>query len=456
MAFVAKQVDSAEQHRRMISTPIPKLILRMAIPTVATQLITVVYNTADTYFVSQLDSNSASGAVGVVFSLMAIIQALGFGIGMGANSLISTSLGEKKDDLAARYGNSAFVAAILMGFVLLIGGLIFLKPLMRLLGATDTILPYACSYSTYILLSAPIMCSSFVLTSILRGEGKATLSMLGLCTGGILNIVLDPLLIFGADMDIAGAALATLISQCVSFTILLSFFIFKKSNIRLSPAYVSHKPVIYVDVIKRGFPTICRQGMSSIAAALLNIGAGNVGGDAAIAAMTVANKIYTLVRNVIVGIGQGFQPVAGYNFGAGENDRVKKAFWFTTALGTGVCLAAAVGLFPFAEQAIHLFRDDPVVIEIGKNALRFSCIVLPTMAYSTYVNQMYQCLGYSVIASLLASCRQGIFFIPAVIILPIVVGITGIEAAQPLADLCTAIFSIYFQIRFLKKVLNKK
>lgn len=456
MAFVSKQVDSIEQHRRMINTPIPNLILRMAIPTVATQLITVVYNTADTYFVSQLDSNSASGAVGVVFSLMAIIQALGFGIGMGANSLISTSLGEKKDDLAARYGNSAFIAAIVMGFVLLAGGLTFLKPLMRLLGATDTILPYACNYSVYILLGAPVMCSSFVLTSILRGEGKATLSMLGLCTGGILNIVLDPLLIFGAGMDIAGAALATLISQCVSFTILLCFFIFKKSNIRLAPVYISRQPFIYINIIKRGFPTICRQGMSSVASALLNIGAGNVGGDAAIAAMTVANKIYTLVRNVIVGLGQGFQPVAGYNFGAGKNDRVKKAFWFTTALGTGVCLVAAVGLFPFAEQAIHLFRDDPVVVEIGKNALRFSCIVLPTMAYATYVNQMYQCLGYSAIASLLASCRQGIFFIPAVVILPHIVGITGIEAAQPLSDLCTAVFSIYFQIRFFKNVLNKK
>ena len=196
--------------------------------------------------------------------------------------------------------------------------------------------------------------------------------------------------------------------------------------------------------------------MGSISSALLNIAAGNVGGDAAIAAMTVANKIYMLVRNIIVGIGQGFQPVAGYNYGAGKMNRVKKAFWFTTILGTGVCIIAASALFPLAEQAILVFRNDPDVVEIGKNALRFSCLILPTMAYSTYVNQIYQCLGYSSTASLLASCRQGIFFIPIILILPHIMGVTAIEAAQPLADLCTAVISVYFQIRFFKKVLNKK
>ncbi|MBQ9080834.1 MAG: MATE family efflux transporter [Clostridia bacterium] len=454
MSLYGKQLNSEAQHHRMVSTPIPRLVLGMAIPTVASQLITVIYNTADTYFVSQLDNNSASGAVGVVFALMSVIQAFGFGLGMGANSLISTTLGEKKDDLAARYGNSAFAAAIAFGFILMAGGLIFLEPLMRLFGATDTILPYACDYSIYILIGAPVMCSSFVLSNILRSEGEATLSMVGLCAGGIVNIVLDPLLIFGANMDISGAALATLISQCVSFLILLSFFLRKKSNIRLGISYVSRDAKIYLNIFKRGFPTICRQGMASVASALLNNSAGAVGGDAAIAAMTVANKVYMLVRNVVVGIGQGFQPVAGYNFGAGEKRRVKEAFWVTTALGSGVCIITAVFLFPFAEQAILLFRDDPEVVEIGRNALRFCCFVLPTMAYSTYVNQLYQCLGFSTTAALLASCRQGIFFIPAVLILPHIIGITGIEMAQPLADLLTALVSVYFHIKFFQRVLK--
>lgn len=455
MALSGRTLDSKAQHQKMLTTPIPKLVVSLALPTVASQLITVIYNTADTYFVSQLNNNSASGAVGVVFSLMSIIQALGFGISMGANSLISTTLGEEKNEDAARYANSAFAASVLMGFVLMISGLALLTPLMKLLGATDTILPYAREYSTYILLAAPIMCSSFVLSSILRGEGKASLAMVGLCTGGIINIILDPLFIFGAGMDIAGAALATMISQTVSFLILLTFFVFKKSNIRLGFSYVSKKPRIYFDIVKRGFPTICRQGVASIASALLNHGAGLVGGDVAIAAITVSNKIYMLVRNIVVGIGQGFQPVAGYNFGAGEHRRVKQAFWVATALGSAVCILAALFLFPLSDQAIMLFRDDDMdVVRIGSEALRFCCIVLPTMAYSTYVNQLYQCLGFSTIASLLASCRQGIFFIPLVLILPRVIGIVGIEMVQPAADLLTAIISVYFHIRFFKKVLN--
>lgn len=456
MALSGKLLDSKAQHQKMLTTPIPKLVISLALPTVASQLITVIYNTADTYFVSQLNNNSASGAVGVVFSLMSLIQALGFGISMGANSLISTSLGEKKDDDATRYANSAFAASVLMGFVLMISGLCLLKPLMKLLGATDTILPYASEYSTYILIAAPVMCSSFVLSSILRGEGKASLAMIGLCAGGILNIILDPIFIFNANMDIAGAALATMISQCVSFLILLTFFLLKKSNIRLDFSYISKKPRTYFDIIKRGFPTICRQGVASIASALLNHGAGLVGGDIAIAAITVSNKIYMLVRNVIVGIGQGFQPVAGYNFGAGNRHRVKQAFWVTTALGSAVCILAALFLFPFSEQAIMLFRDDDMeVVRIGSEALRFMCIILPTMAYSTYVNQLYQCLGFSTIASLLASCRQGIFFIPLVLILPRVMGIAGIEVVQPAADLLTAIISVYFHIRFFKRELNE-
>ena len=456
MALSGKMLDSKAQHQKMLTTPIPKLVISLALPTVASQLITVIYNTADTYFVSQLNNNSASGAVGVVFSLMSLIQALGFGISMGANSLISTSLGEQKDDDATRYANSAFAASAFMGIVLMISGLGLLRPLMKLLGATDTILPYASEYSTYILLAAPIMCSSFVLSSILRGEGKASLAMIGLCTGGIVNIILDPLFIFGANMDIAGAALATMISQTVSFLILLTFFLLKKSNIHLGFKYISKNPKIYVDIIKRGFPTICRQGVASISSALLNHSAGLVGGDIAIAAITVSNKIYMLVRNVIVGIGQGFQPVAGYNFGAGERRRVKQAFWVTTALGSAVCILAALLLFPFAEQAIMLFRDDDMeVVRIGSEALRFMCIILPTMAYSTYVNQLYQCLGFSTVASLLASCRQGIFFIPLVLLLPRIIGIVGIEVVQPAADLLTAIISVYFHIRFFKRELNE-
>lgn len=453
MASLSKNLDIKARHEKMINTPIPRLVTGLAIPAIISQLITVIYNTADTYFVSQLESNSASGAVGVVFSLMSIIHALGFGIGMGANSLISTTLGEKRNRDAAVYGNSAFVAAFVIGLFITAGGLLLLEPLMRILGATDTILPYACEYSIYILAGAPVMCSSFVLTNILRAQGAATLAMIGLSTGGILNVIFDPLFIFAANMGIVGAALATLLSQCISFVILLVFFVMKKSSIPLSPAYVSRSPAIYGHIVKRGFPTICRQGMASISSALLNNVAGIVGGDVAIAAMTVANKIYILVRNIVIGVGQGFQPVAGYNFGAGRYDRVKSSFKFATVLGSIICVITAAVILPFSEELMLVFRKDPDVVRIGQGALMFCCISLPTMAYSTYVNQMYQCLGYSSTAAFLASCRQGIFYVPLILSLPFIFGIAGIQATQPLADLLTAAVSVYFQIRFFKKVL---
>lgn len=441
----------------MIETPIPRLVSTLAVPTVISQLITVIYNTADTYFVSHIDT-SASAAVGVAFALQSFIQAFGFGLSMGCSSLVSRKLGEKDDASAETYANSAVFAAIVMGFVLLGTGLSLLVPLMRLLGATETILPYACDYTRYILLGAPIMCVSFVLNNILRAEGEANLSMIGLCSGGIINIALDPLFIFKLGLGISGAAIATVISQTVSLIVLLAIFRSGRSIIKLRPKAVSRRIGDYWQLIKIGFPTICRQGMASVASALLNRGAALCGGeyaDASVAAVTIANKVYMLVRSIIIGIGQGFQPVAGYNYGARIMSRVKKAFWFSTAVGTAVAVTAALTIGLNTEAVMLWFRDDPKVIEIGSLALRFACAVMPLMAYSTFVNQLYQCLGFSVCASILASCRQGIFFIPIVLLLPKAIGLTGIQMAQPAADLMTFIISVPFQIFFFRRVLNK-
>lgn len=443
------------QHKRMLETPMPKLITSLAIPTTISQLITTIYNTADTYFVSQIGTSSAA-AVGIVFSLMSIIQAFGFGFGMGANSIISRKLGAKEEEEANLYGNSAFFAAILFGLFLMIAGLPNIKALMRLLGSTETILPYACDYGKYILVGAPIMCSAFVLNNILRSEGDATLAMWGLCIGGIINMFLDPLFIFVFDMGISGAALATVISQLVSFLILLSIFLRNKTIVKLKISYVSKNLKDYFLIVKIGFPTICRQMLGSIASALINVKAA-VYGDAAIAAVTIANKIYMLVRNIILGLGQGFQPVAGYNYGAKNYKRVKEAFVFTCKVGTAICVLAAIVISLNAPEVIKWFRkDDLEVIAIGTQALYFACAVMPLMAYSTYVNQMYQCLGFSKQATLLASCRQGICFIPLIFVLPIIFGLKGIAMAQPGADLLTFAISVPFQIKFFKKFLMIK
>lgn len=436
----------------MLQTPVAKLILSLAAPTVASQLISIIYNTADTYFVSQI-STSASAAVGVVFSLQSIIQAYGFGVAMGAGSLISLRLGEKKDLEANRCASSGLLAELAGGLLMLILGLLYLEPLMCALGATQTMLPHACAYGRIILMGAPVMCCSFILNCILRAEGAAVASMIGLCSGGILNIALDPLLIFTFQMGTAGAAVATVISQCVSFLVLAVAFLRGRSIVHLRPKYISRRARDYVQIISVGFPTIARQGMASLASALMNI-QGAVYGDAAVAALTISNKIYLLVRNVIIGIGQGFQPVAGYNYGAGDRKRTRQAFIFATKLGTVICILAAAIIAAFAEPIIGWFRADDQVIAIGRLALLYTCAVMPFMAYSTFVNQLYQCLGYKLPATVLASLRQGICYLPLIFILPHFLGLQGVQMTQPGSDLLTFFICIPFQIVFFRKHLR--
>jgi len=443
-------ISSEQQFQKMLETPIPKLVTSLAVPTVIASLITVVYNTADTYFVSQINK-SASAAVGAVYAIMAIIQALGFGIGMGAGSLISRNLGQKDNDAADRFASSAFFAAIFAGVVICVAGLSFLEPFLRLLGCTDTMMPHAVPYARYILLAAPINCATFVLNNTLRSEGFSIRAMVGISVGGLLNVALDPLLIFTCNMGTGGAALATMISQFVSFCILYAQFISGSSIVRILPKCISRKLADYRLIVTTGLPTIFRQGLGSIAAAVLNIQAIGYGGDAAGAAITIANKVYTLARQVCIGIGQGFQPVAGYNYGAGNKKRAWRSFTFATVLGSGICIAFAAVTALFAKQIMWWFCNDAQVAQIGIETLYIASAVMPFLAFSTYVNQLYQCLGFKGQATFLASCRQGIFFLPAIVLLPLWLGCLGVEAAQSVADLCTFLICIPFLIYFYRK-----
>ncbi len=436
----------------MLERPIGGLLFQMALPTVVVQMITVIYNTADTYFVAKINTES-SAAVGIVFSLMSIIQAIGFGIGMGSGSMISRKLGQEREKEANTIGSSGLTAALICGLIILLLGLLNIRPLMRLIGASDSVLPYAVEYGTFILIAAPVMCMSFVLNNILRSEGQTTLSMLGMTSGGILNLVLDPILIFGFDMGIRGAAVATMLGQILSACILASFFLRRKSIVKLSPRYISRNKDIYLQIVKTGFPTICRQGLGSLSSAILNVAASGYG-DAAVAAISIANKIYMLIRNVVLGIGQGYQPIAGYCYGAGEKRRVRDLFNLTTMAGTVICLVFAALTWTFRVPVMTWFRDDPDIVRIGSHMLTFLCFSIPVMAYSTYVNQTYQCLGFSKGATFLACCRQGICFIPLAFVLPPLIGLTGIEMLQALADILTFLISIPFQIRFFRKHLQ--
>lgn len=445
--------NSEAQYKNMMETPIPRLVTSMAVPTVISMLISVVYNTADTYFVSQINK-SASAAVGAVYSIMAIIQALGFGLGVGAGSLISRKLGQKDNAAADTYASSAFFAAVLIGAVIMAAGLSVLEPFLRLLGCTDTMMPHAVPYARFILIAAPLNCATFVLNNTLRSEGFSKLAMVGISAGGILNVVLDPVFIFGMDMGTGGAALATMLSQTVSFLILLSFFLTGKSIVRIRIKSVSRRFEDYKMVVTTGLPTICRQGLGSLAAAVLNIQAIGYGGDAAGAAITIANKIYTLVRNLSIGIGQGFQPVAGYNYGAGNKRRTWESFIFATKVGSALCILIAVLSAVFAEPIMWWFCDDEEVARLGIQTLYLSSAAMPFLAFSTYVNQLYQCLGFKGKATFLASCRQGIFFLPVVVLLPLWIGCMGVQAAQSVADLCTAVISVPFIMYFYRKYIQ--
>lgn len=318
---------TAQQFRKMTETPIPKLILSLAAPTILSMLITSIYNLADTFFVGQI-STSASGAVGVVSSLMAIIQALGFMLGHGAGSIISRSLGSQNTKAATRFASTSFFTALTFGLILDVVGLTTLPHFMMLLGSTETILPHACAYARPILIAAPLMMSSLVMNNILRYEGKASFAMIGLVTGGVLNMVLDPVFIFGFGLGTAGAGIATALSQSISFCILLSMFLRGKTVSQFQLSAVTRSPAEFGTILMTGLPSFGRQGLNSIGGMLLNIAARSYG-DAAVAGMSIVSRIFMFIISVAIGTGQGFQPVAGFNYGARKYRRVEKACVFT-------------------------------------------------------------------------------------------------------------------------------
>ena len=436
-----------DQRQRMLETPIPQLVSSMAVPTIISMLVTSIYNMADTYFVSQIGT-SASGAVGVVFSVMALIQAVGFTVGMGSGSIASRLLGQGKTEDADTYASTGVVMALVVGVLLAAVGLWKAEALMWLLGSTDTIYPYALEYGRYILLGAPVMILSFTLNNLMRWQGKANLSVIGLATGGILNMVLDPLFIFGFDMGIGGAGAATLVSQCVSLSILTSFFLTGRSDLKVRPVFVARTPKVYLAILKQGMPSFFRQGVLSLSTMAVNYNA-RLYGDAAVAALSIVTKVFQVVNSVIIGFGQGFQPVLGYNYGAKRMDRMVEALTFSIKTCTAILLGGAVIGLLFTNPIISAFRDDPAVIAIGVQALRNQCFTLPLGAVSVFSNMFFQSLGKSWRATVLAVCRQGLC-IPLVFLLSGVWGLNGLVLTQASCDLAAflisgAIFLQYFR-----------
>ena len=431
-----------DQYYEMANAPISHIIPKLAAPTIVSMLISSIYNMADTFFVSQLGT-SASGAVGVIFSAMSIIQALAFMIGMGSGNYMTRSLGAGKRELAEQIVSIAFFTGIIMGLVITVSATFNINRVVLLLGATETIAPYAEAYAHYIFIAAPFMICSFIMNNLLRFQGKASFAMVGITVGGLLNIALDPLFIFTLDMGTAGAALATGLSQFISFCILLWMCNHQDSCISISIRKFRPKLAIYREVLYGGIPSLGRQGIASVATILMNFMCQPYG-DAAIAAMSIVSRFMFFINSVIIGFGQGFQPVCSYCFGAGLYDRVKKACWFCIRVSTIILLVLSVISFPAARSIITLFRrNDPTVIEIGTLALRLQLITLPLQGAVIMGNMMPQSIGYGFRATLVSTARQGIFLIPLLTIMTYTIGLLGIQCAQPLADIATFILSLF-------------
>ena len=440
--------------RRMTSDPVEGLVTRMAAPTIVIMLISAFYNMADTYFVSGLGT-SATAAVGVSFSLMAIIQAIGFFFGHGAGNFISRSLGAGRTEEAARMAMTGFGSSLGAGVLVALAGLVFLEPLALVLGSTETILPHACDYLRYILLAAPWMAASLMLNNLLRFQGSAFYGMIGMTSGAVLNVGLDPLFIYTFGLGVSGAAIATMISQFVSFCLLLAGCA-RGGNIAIRARHFSPKPWHYREIVRGGLPSLCRQGLAAASAIILNQMAGSFG-DAAIAAMSIVRRVYWFAGSALIGWGQGFQPVCGFNYGAGLYTRVKRAFWFCFTSSFWVLLVLSVLGFVFAGDIVAKFRpDDPDVIRIGTLALQLQCAVMPFTGWVILNNMMLQTIGRAGPATLLALSRQGLFLLPALFLLTPRFGVLGIQLAQPIADLATVLLALPIGLKVLRGMVENE
>ncbi|MGN1081161.1 MAG: MATE family efflux transporter [Acutalibacteraceae bacterium] len=448
------------QYKKMTGTPVGRLILSLAVPTVISMLVTAIYNTADTYFVAHLSSDPAvceraSGAVGIILPLMSIMQALGFGIGMGSGSIVSRLLGKRDIQAANKTAISAVSMAAFSGLVIAVLGSVFLEPIVRLLGASNATAPYAMQYGRYIVLAAPVMMCSFVLNNLLRFQGMAKLSMLGLAFGGILNIALDPLFIFVFGLETAGAAIATIISQTLSFLILLSFFLRRKTTLSLNLKNLDMDFKRFGLIIYTGLPSIFRQVLSSVSLILLNRAALSYGGDSAVSAVSIVGKIFMILFSVMLGIGQGYQPVLGYNYGAKKWNRCRYAAVFLVLFSTAVLSVMGTAAFIFAEKVMSFMIDgNSEVMKIGVLALRAQCFSLIFIPLCVSANMTYQTSGQAAAATFLSSLRQGIFFIPVILILPLYIGLNGVIITQTVSDILTFAVSLPFFIAFIRK-MNK-
>ena len=440
--------ETMTQFDKMTKTPLVKLIVSLGIPTTISMLVTSLYNMADTYFVGTL-GESPQAATGILFTLQAIIQAVAFMLGQGSGTMVSKALADRNKEEACEYVSTGFFTGLFVGGVFFVLGILFLEPMLLFLGSTDTILPYAKQYGTCVLVSCSVVMGSFVLNNVLRYEGKSFYSMIGLVSGGLLNILLDYVFVIIFKWGVLGAGIATAASQAISFGVLLYFFM-KMGESKIHITSMSRNIKTYLTIMKVGFPALVRQGLASISGGLLN----NITrpfGDAAIAAMSVANRFSMFVMCVGLGIGQGYQPVASFNYQAKRYDRVKRGLVVTMAIGFCMVACLAIPSIIFSEQIVYAFQKSPAVMEVGVLALRAACVGSMFLPFSIPVNMLYQSTRQVKLSTFLSMMRNGLMFMPTLLITTHFWGLLGVQISQPLADMLTGLVGLPFAISFLRK-----
>ena len=442
-----KQYSS--KYEKMAQAPIRPLIVSLSVPTIITMLVSALYNMADSFFVGRIDTTSVA-SIGIVFSVMTLLQALGFFLGHGSGIMLSTMLGKKEILKARQYASTAFFLSLITGIILAALGLFFSDSIAGLLGATSTTLKNASDYLRIILIGSPFILSSFVLNNHLRYQGSAVYSMAGIMSGSILNIIIDPVFIFRLNMGVKGAALATVISQIVGFCVLLTGT-YQKENLRLSIRCFKPQSEILKNIVFNGLPSLSRQGVMTVGNICLNYASGQYG-DAVVAGMSVFNRVLFLGMAVIIGIGQGFQPVCAFNHGAGNNRRVYEGYKFTVYLSTAFITLFGIVTFIFAPQLISLFRDDSEVIRYGAAALRADCLAMPFMGYYMASNMLVQSLRIPAKATVLALARQGLFYIPLILLLPKFLGAQGVTYAQAISDILSVLLTLFIVPKIVKSL----
>ena len=423
----------------LTSAPVHRVILTMAVPTIISMLVTSVYNIVTTFYVGRI-STQATAAVGVAFPIMSIIQAVGFTFGQGSGNYISRELGAQRHDNASRMASTGFFSAVCMGVVLCVIGLLLLEPLVLLLGSTPTVLPYAKRYLAFILLAMPFMCGALCLNNQMRFQGNAAYAMFGILTGAVINVFLAPILIFLFDMGITGAGLSTFVGEVSSMFVLL-MMTHKGGTIRIHLRNFAPRASLFREILAGGTPSFTRQGMASVGVAMLNVAAGRFG-DAAIAGMSIVGRVTFVVFAAVIGLGQGFQPLCGFCYGARLYERVREGYWFIVRLGTSFLVCVAVLGFVWSAEIVAVFRHDPAVVAVGSVALRWQLVTLPLGAVVMYTNMMMQTIRKPWQANILAASRNGLFFIPLIIILPHFLGLLGVEMCQACADMLSFVLAV--------------